>query len=498
MKMLNIMILNEYKRNFYRLLNEGAAEMYRDAYYPEVDDYLLEKIIEIDPDSNGDNLSDYGKLLLKLKPDMRDIEQVRQDIEVYAKADKNGVEVPVVNTIEELHYAAVDLSNANAHMSNDEIANKEQSLDCPVVYSDGEFNVIEICDRESAVYYGKGTMWVWGANNGDMFDQYAQRGKIYVIFEKSAGNKYSAINLGKRIRLTDERDEPADKSRFPQQLLNAIMGVNESKKKTKKMLQEKSSLPMSNNDFEIVFEDASWKIVIPKTFAAAVKWGKHTAWDTSNAREGERYFNYYNERGPLYIIINKETKEKYQYHKDAGLFDAMDSEVDFNQLPQEIVSKVVGVNENKVLKLTQNELISILSEAVENKIKNILLNEEGLKSINYGPVEVIQMIDNGMFDTLLKKYIANPKKEVFHKIAQQIIDEYNLRATDSYVVKMNLLDRLNFIDSKRGNEKMFNDRKDLDKWAQEDRDDDVNAYLTGYELQGDRKPVRDISQHIKY
>ena len=110
------MILNEYKRNFYRLLNEGAAEMYRDAYYPEVDDYLLEKIIEIDPDSNGDNLSDYGKLLLKLKPDMRDMEQVRQDIEVYAKADKNGVEVPVVNTIEELHYAAVDLANANAQM----------------------------------------------------------------------------------------------------------------------------------------------------------------------------------------------------------------------------------------------------------------------------------------------------------------------------------------------------------------------------------------------
>ena len=256
--MLNIMILNEYKRNFYRLLNEGAAEMYRDAYYPEIDDYLLEKIIEIDPDSNGDNLSDYGKLLLKLKPDMRDIEQVRQDIEVYAKADKNGVEVPVVNTIEELHYAAVDLANANAHMSNDEITNKEQSLDCPVVYSDGEFNVIEICDRESAVYYGKGTMWVWGANNGDMFDQYAQRGKIYVIFEKSAGTKYSAINLGKRIRLTDERDEPADKSRFPQQLMNAIMGVNESKnmKKTKKMSNESKVMKLTQNDLISMLSEA--------------------------------------------------------------------------------------------------------------------------------------------------------------------------------------------------------------------------------------------------
>ena len=52
------MLLNEYKRNFFRLLNEGAAEMYRDSYYPEVDDYILEKIIEIDPESNGDDLSE--------------------------------------------------------------------------------------------------------------------------------------------------------------------------------------------------------------------------------------------------------------------------------------------------------------------------------------------------------------------------------------------------------------------------------------------------------
>ena len=497
--MLNIMILNEYKRNFYRLLNEGAAEMYRDAYYPEVDDYLLEKIIEIDPDSNGDNLSDYGKLLLKLKPDMRDMEQVRQDIEVYAKADKNGVEVPVVNTIEELHYAAVDLANANAHMSNDEINNVKQSLGGEMPYQDENFNVYKIMNPDAAKEFGKGTMWIWAANNGSMFDTYASKGGIYFIEEPKANRKYSAVKIGNRLRITDEKDEPVDKSRFPQQLMNAIMGVNESKKKTKKMLQEKSSLPMSNNDFEVVFENASWKIVIPKTFAAAVKWGKHTAWDTANAREGERYFNYYNERGPLYIIINKETKEKYQYHKDAGLFDAMDSEVDFNQLPQEIVSKVVGVNENKVMKLTQNDLISMLSEAVEKKIKDMFLNETGLKSINDNAVEVLQMIDNGMFDDEVKKYIVNGNKETFEKLAQQILKKYNVTSIiDTENIKLSLFKRRYIVDYEDGNRMLYKQRQELNNWDQHDRDWDMDGYIQGHGIYGSRKPRKNITSDKLY
>ena len=221
------MLLNEYKRNFFRLLNEGAAEMYRDSYYPEVDDYILEKIIEIDPESNGDDLSDFGKLLLKLNPQMSDFGQLRKDIEIFAKAVRNGVEVPDVKTVEELHYAAVDLANSNAHMSGDEISAQEESLGCPTVYSDGEYRVIDICNKDAAAYYGKGTMWIWGANDGNMFDQYSQRGKIYVILK--GAEKFSAIRMGSRLRITDAQDENVSKDMFPQEMLTALTDVNESK-----------------------------------------------------------------------------------------------------------------------------------------------------------------------------------------------------------------------------------------------------------------------------
>lgn len=230
------MILNEYRRNFYRLLNEGAAEMYRDSYYPEVDDYILEKIIEIDPDSNGDNLSEYGKLLLKLNPSMSDFAQLKQDIEIYAKADKNGVEVPEVKTVEELHYAAVDLSNANAHMSQDEISTMKQGLG-DTVFEDGNFKVYRITNSNAAREFGKGTMWIWAANGGKMFDEYSQRGGIFVI-ETAKGDRYSAIKMGKRLRITDTQDENVDKSKFPSELLNSLMGEMSESKKVKMSKKE--------------------------------------------------------------------------------------------------------------------------------------------------------------------------------------------------------------------------------------------------------------------
>ena len=54
-------------------------------------------------------------------------------------------------------------------------------------------------------------------------------------------------------------------------------------------------------------------VIIPKTFAASCYWGKGTSWDTAHRIQGERYFDYYSNMSPLYIFVNKQTGEKYQY-----------------------------------------------------------------------------------------------------------------------------------------------------------------------------------------
>lgn len=394
------MILNEYKRNFFRLLNEGAAEMYRDSYYPEVDDYILEKIIEIDPESNGDDLSDFGKLLLKIKPQMSDFAQVKEDIEIYAKAVRNGVEVPDVKNVEELHYAAVDLANSNAHMSGDELNAQEESLGCPTVYNNGGYRVIDICNKDAAAHYAKGTTWIWGANNGEMFDQYSQRGKIYVILKGS--EKYSVIRMGNRLRITDAQDENVSKDMFPQELLTALTGVNEGK-----------NIRLSENELMDMLAEA---------------------------------------------VENK-------------------------------------MSRSKKVKLTESRLKKMISEAVKKAI-----NEVGMKETYYGPQEIVQMIDNGMFDNEVRKFIVNGSfnQEIFDKVVDGIVTKYNLSPMDEYVVAMNLGDRMNFVDSKIGSETLYRQRDDAKQWDENEWEEDKRDYLDGYELRGDRRYTNDVSQHIPY
>ena len=382
------MLLNEYKRNFFRLLNEGAAEMYRDSYYPEVDDYILEKIIEIDPESNGDDLSDFGKLLLKLNPQMSDFGQLRKDIEIFAKAVRNGAKVPDVKTVEELHYAAVDLANSNAHMSGDEVNAQEESLGCPTVYSDGEYRVIDICNKDAAAYYGKGTMWIWGANDGNMFDQYSQRGKIYVILKGS--EKFSVIRMGSRLRITDAQDENVSKDKFPQEMLTALTGVNESKnvrlseKELMNMLVEAVENKMVNNtnnnmskikltesklkkmiseavrksineimtggplrfSNDIVYDGKDWVIVKPSCWESSCVYGNDTRWCISSKVDHKRFWDNYSENGEFYFLISKHGNRKYAlYFGEDGkniFVDATDREVEMPVLSE------IGVEEGGV------------------------------------------------------------------------------------------------------------------------------------------------------
>ena len=67
------------------------------------------------------------------------------------------------------------------------------------------------------------------------------------------------------------------------------------------------------DEIEIPYEDTKWKIVIPLTMEAACYWGNNASWCTATRNETRNYFKSYNEDGPLYININKETGERYQF-----------------------------------------------------------------------------------------------------------------------------------------------------------------------------------------
>ena len=71
-------------------------------------------------------------------------------------------------------------------------------------------------------------------------------------------------------------------------------------------------------DAEKLFENDTWLVVIPKTFAASCKYGAGTKWCTTGSKIT---FDGYNKKSTgLIILINKKTNEKYQTDSGSNNF----------------------------------------------------------------------------------------------------------------------------------------------------------------------------------
>lgn len=79
---------------------------------------------------------------------------------------------------------------------------------------------------------------------------------------------------------------------------------------------------------EKVYEDDTWLVVVPHTKEASIYYGKHTQWCTA-AENSYNMFDDYNDKGPLFININKQTNKKYQFHFQTDSFmDENDEQIE--------------------------------------------------------------------------------------------------------------------------------------------------------------------------
>lgn len=69
----------------------------------------------------------------------------------------------------------------------------------------------------------------------------------------------------------------------------------------------------------IVYDDDTWRVVIPHTQEASCFFGRNTQWCTA-ATDSDNYFNSYNRDGPLYIVLNKPSNRRWQLHFDTQQF----------------------------------------------------------------------------------------------------------------------------------------------------------------------------------
>lgn len=111
--------------------------------------------------------------------------------------------------------------------------------------------------------------------------------------------------------------------------------VKEFKEKRDNEFLDLNKYP-NKNEIEILYNDPKWTIVSPKTAEASVFLGKNTEWCTAKyaADDDRNAFDYYNKKGPLYIIINKDKpKQKYQIHFQTSQYmDIDDASIEYTEL----------------------------------------------------------------------------------------------------------------------------------------------------------------------
>lgn len=86
---------------------------------------------------------------------------------------------------------------------------------------------------------------------------------------------------------------------------------------------------------KVVYNDAEYKILIPLTQEASCYYGRNTQWCTA-ATVGTNYFDSYNRRGPLYIILQKATNTRWQFQLESESYmDERDRPVNIRQFVSE-------------------------------------------------------------------------------------------------------------------------------------------------------------------
>lgn len=95
-----------------------------------------------------------------------------------------------------------------------------------------------------------------------------------------------------------------------------------------KKTQMRDEFIQAKDDINKLYEDEIWLVVSPNSYEASCYWGDNTEWCTAY-KDDDSYYESYAQDGPLYININKQTKEKYQFHFESHSFmNQWDCEID--------------------------------------------------------------------------------------------------------------------------------------------------------------------------
>ena len=140
-----------------------------------------------------------------------------------------------------------------------------------------------------------------------------------------------------------------------------------------------------NKEATLIHNDAQIKVVVPHSERASCFFGRNTKWCTA-ATKGENYFDSYNKKGNLYIVLIKKENKRFQFHFQKEQFmDEKDKKINANKLAD------------------QYPILWDIFTPIAEKSKSIILNKNPTEEMKWAAVT-----RNGN----AIKYIKNPTEEM--------------------------------------------------------------------------------------
>jgi len=203
-----------------------------------------------------------------------------------------------------------------------------------------------------------------------------------------------------------------------------------------------------DGDAELVYNDSDYKVVIAVTHKASCYFGKNTQWCTTSAGSSS-YHDQYSDQGPLYIILEKSTNTRWQFHFESGQYmDENDSQIDvasfFDEHPV-MYELFEGLNipQMKIFKVEEmvakdgftDEVADLLDTALRQKnigVNNMILFDEDGK--------IIQIDEWSDFE----RFATDIDDKVLHQLAsvyEDGIEDFNMEITEEdYIDLIKMLD----------------------------------------------------------
>ena len=184
---------------------------------------------------------------------------------------------------------------------------------------------------------------------------------------------------------------------------------------------KKQELEKIKSQIKVVYDGPEGKIVIPLTKKASCFLGRQTRWCTAST-ESENYFNYYNRKGKLYVILPKDGR-KFQFHfQEMQLMDEQDKEVNFDLFDKKypwVFNNIKVTEEEQIKTINQHPYAIRYIKNPSEKVQITAVSQNG-HAIEFikNPSEKVQLTAAKQ-DGYIIGYIKNPSEKVQIAAASQ-------------------------------------------------------------------------------